>query len=102
MLGTQDLLVGLVLAAFFFGAKRLPEIARSLGQSMTEFKKAVAGSGDDHRAPDGATAALPASAPTLVAARICATCKMALEPDWTHCPGCGNAISSTPPKSEAR
>ncbi len=26
MLGTQDLLIGLVLAAFFFGAKRLPEL----------------------------------------------------------------------------
>ena len=34
MLGTQDLLIGLVLAAFFFGAKRLPELARSLGQSI--------------------------------------------------------------------
>jgi sec-independent protein translocase protein TatA len=102
MLGTQDLLVGLVLAAFFFGAKRLPEIARSLGQSMTEFKKAVAGGGDDHRAPGEATAVLPASASTLPATRPCATCETALEPDWTHCPRCGTAISSTPPMSEAR
>jgi len=43
MLGTQDLIIGLVLAAFFFGAKRLPEIARSLGKSMQEFKKGVSG-----------------------------------------------------------
>jgi len=42
MLGTQDLLIGLALVAFFFGAKRLSELARSLGQSMTEFKKAGA------------------------------------------------------------
>jgi TatA/E family protein of Tat protein translocase len=102
MLGTQDLLVGLVLAAFFFGAKRLPEIARSLGQSMTEFKKAVSGGGDDPRAPDGATAALPALASTPAAVRTCATCKTALEPDWTHCPGCGSAVSASPPMPEAR
>jgi TatA/E family protein of Tat protein translocase len=41
MLGTQDLIIALVLGAFFFGAKRLPEIARSLGKSMQEFKKGV-------------------------------------------------------------
>ncbi len=43
MFGTQDLVIALVLGAFFFGAKRLPEIARSLGKSMQEFKKGVAG-----------------------------------------------------------
>ena len=102
MLGTQDLLVGLVLAAFFFGAKRLPELARSLGQSMTEFKKAVSGA-DDDRTADGATATLAAAASTAAAARTCPTCKTALEPDWTHCPRCGTAITSTPPPtSETR
>ena len=43
MLGTQDLVIGLVIALFFFGAKRLPEMARSLGKSMQEFKKGVSG-----------------------------------------------------------
>ena len=51
MLGTQDLIIGLVLAAFFFGAKRLPEIARSLGKSMQEFKKGVAGEAAEEDAP---------------------------------------------------
>ncbi len=41
MIGSQDLLVGLALVLFFFGAKRLPEMARSLGKSMQEFKKGV-------------------------------------------------------------
>src|SRR2546425_12178911 len=101
MLGTQDLLVGLVLAAFFFGAKRLPELARSLGQSMTEFKKAVSGA-DTDRTADDATAALPAAASIPGAARACPTCKTGLEPDWAHCPRCGTAITSpTPPTSGA-
>jgi sec-independent protein translocase protein TatA len=54
VLGTQDLLIGLVLAAFFFGAKRLPELARSLGQSMTEFKKAVGGDDGGRNVPESA------------------------------------------------
>lgn len=36
----QDLLVLLVIVLVLFGAKRLPELARGLGQSVNEFKKA--------------------------------------------------------------
>ena len=100
MLGTQDLLIGLVLAAFFFGAKRLPEMARSLGQSMTEFKKAVSGANVDPTA-DGATAALPAAPSTPPATLACPACKTALEPDWVHCPRCGAAVTSTTPPTGA-
>lgn len=100
MLGTQDLLVGLVLAAFFFGVKRLPEIARSLGQSMTEFKKAVSGD-DGNRTGDNATGTGPVAVSITAAARACPACKTALEPDWAHCPRCGTA-TSPPPMSEAR
>ena len=35
-----DLIVLLLIVLVLFGAKRLPEIARSLGQSVHEFKKA--------------------------------------------------------------
>ncbi|MBX9577339.1 MAG: twin-arginine translocase TatA/TatE family subunit [Chthoniobacterales bacterium] len=35
-----DLIVLLIIVLVLFGAKRLPEIARSLGQSVHEFKKA--------------------------------------------------------------
>jgi len=47
MIGSQDLMVGLVIALFFFGAKKLPEIARSVGKSMQEFKKGVPGDAGD-------------------------------------------------------
>ena len=43
MLGPQDLWVALALGVFFFGAKKLPELSRSLGQAMSEFKKGVTG-----------------------------------------------------------
>lgn len=35
-----DLIILLIIVLVLFGAKRLPEIARSLGQSVHEFKKA--------------------------------------------------------------
>jgi TatA/E family protein of Tat protein translocase len=41
MIGTQDLLIALALGVFFFGAKRLPELSRSLGRALTEFKKGI-------------------------------------------------------------
>ena len=36
----QDLVLWLLIVLVVFGAKRLPEIARCLGQSVNEFKKA--------------------------------------------------------------
>jgi len=42
MLGPQDLWIALALGVFFFGAKKLPELSRSLSQAMSEFKKGVA------------------------------------------------------------
>ena len=52
-LGTQELLVILVIVMVLFGAQRLPEIARSLGTSIKEFKKGVnEGTNDgDSRSP---------------------------------------------------
>ncbi len=38
-LGMQELLIILVIILVLFGASRLPELARSLGSSVKEFKK---------------------------------------------------------------
>ena len=40
-LGWQEIVVILILILVLFGAKKLPEIARSLGKSVNEFKDAV-------------------------------------------------------------
>jgi sec-independent protein translocase protein TatA len=39
-LGPLEIIVLLVLALVFFGAKRLPELGKGLGQGIREFKKA--------------------------------------------------------------
>lgn len=40
-LGHQELLIILLVVLVLFGAKRLPELARGLGKSVTEFRKGV-------------------------------------------------------------
>lgn len=39
-LGGPDLIIIFVVLLLFFGAKKLPELARGLGQAMREFSKA--------------------------------------------------------------
>ncbi len=47
-LGYQELLVILVIVLILFGANRLPELAKSLGSSVKEFKKGInEGKSDD-------------------------------------------------------
>lgn len=46
-LGYQELLVILVIVLLLFGAQRLPDLAKSLGSSVKEFKKGVAEVKDD-------------------------------------------------------
>ncbi len=43
MIGTGELLVILGIVLLLFGGKKLPEIARNLGQGIREFKKACNG-----------------------------------------------------------
>ena len=40
-MGIQELLVVLFVCLLLFGANKLPEIGRSLGKAIQEFKKAI-------------------------------------------------------------
>jgi len=42
-IGTPELLILLLVLLLVFGAKRLPEMGRSLGKGMREFKDSVSG-----------------------------------------------------------
>ena len=39
--GGTELFVILVIIILFFGARKIPELARGIGQGITEFKKAT-------------------------------------------------------------
>jgi len=45
--GGWEWLIILLFVLIFFGAKRLPEIARGLGKGIREFKNAVGGISDE-------------------------------------------------------
>lgn len=43
MPGPLEIIVILVVVLLLFGAKRLPEIGRALGEGISEFKKSITG-----------------------------------------------------------
>jgi sec-independent protein translocase protein TatA len=45
-IGTPEIIIILVVLLLLFGAKRLPEMGRSLGRGMREFKDSVSGMDD--------------------------------------------------------
>jgi sec-independent protein translocase protein TatA len=59
-LGWPEIIIILVVLLLLFGAKRLPEMGRSLGRGMREFKDAVTGNEPPERQE---LAAPPAEAP---------------------------------------
>jgi sec-independent protein translocase protein TatA len=50
-IGITGLIVILIVALLVFGPKRLPEIGRSLGKGMREFKDSITGQGDKAELP---------------------------------------------------
>ena len=52
--GFGEILLVLALVVFFFGAKRIPQIARGVGEGIRNFKSSVNdGSDDDKQLPGG-------------------------------------------------
>jgi sec-independent protein translocase protein TatA len=50
-IGIAGLIVILIVALLVFGPKRLPEIGRSLGKGMREFKESITGKDDQSELP---------------------------------------------------
>jgi sec-independent protein translocase protein TatA len=61
-----ELLILLVVLLLVFGAKRLPEMGRSLGKGMREFKDGVSGVEEQITAPEASATELPPAAPQPV------------------------------------
>jgi len=48
-IGWVEVLILLLVALLVFGPKRLPEMGRSLGRGLREFKDSISGKDDDDR-----------------------------------------------------
>ena len=46
-IGPMELIIVLVIVLLIFGPKKLPDLGRSLGSGMREFKDSITGSKDD-------------------------------------------------------
>jgi sec-independent protein translocase protein TatA len=60
--GPWEIILLLLLALLLFGAKRLPEIGRSMGRGLREFKDSVGGK-DDAEPPELPVTTTPAETP---------------------------------------
>jgi sec-independent protein translocase protein TatA len=72
-IGLPELLILLLVILLVFGPKRLPEMGRSLGRGMREFKDSISGDKDRdeerHQGEITAAAAPPPDGPVAVAPR---------------------------------
>jgi sec-independent protein translocase protein TatA len=48
-IGLPEILILLVIVLLIFGPKKLPELGRSLGRGMREFKDSITGKDDDRQ-----------------------------------------------------
>jgi len=46
-LGPSEIAFLVLIALLLFGAKRLPELGKAVGQSLREFKKSISGAGEE-------------------------------------------------------
>jgi sec-independent protein translocase protein TatA len=71
-IGPLEIIIVLVIVLLIFGPKRLPDLGRSLGRGMREFKDSVTGSDDDkqleERHAEQAAPVAPAAATTATTA----------------------------------
>lgn len=51
-IGPMEIIVILVIALLVLGPKKLPEVGKSLGKGMREFKDSISSSGDDAHVGD--------------------------------------------------
>ena len=48
-IGFPEILVVLIIALIIFGPKRLPELGRSIGKGIREFRSSISGNDDDEK-----------------------------------------------------
>lgn len=89
-LGPQELLVILGIVILLFGAQKIPQLARSLGKGLGEFRKAQREVKDEL-----------ASDPIVAAAAVCPSCQGQNAAGSLFCSLCGQRLSVQAPVCRA-
>jgi sec-independent protein translocase protein TatA len=55
-IGPLEIIIVLVIVLLIFGPKRLPELGRSMGRGMREFKDSITGKDEESKTPEIAAA----------------------------------------------
>jgi len=84
-LGYQELLLILVIVLVLFGGSKLPDLAKSLGKSMKEFKKGIAAEPEED---SGSSTPARSATVTSTGPWTCSSCQSPMEVAWAHCPRC--------------
>lgn len=118
-LGVQELILILVLVLIFFGAEKIPQLAKSLGKGISEFHQAQrevkhellreevepAAALETETPSEPAPAVCPACQGRTAAGSLycsqcgermpflpaCGVCHRSLQPEEKYCPNCGQA-----------
>lgn len=80
-IGPMEMVIGSIIALLLFG-KNLPNVARSLGKGMMEFKKGLAGIEDEVYSASSRAASVPQSRPLPIDDREEATAPKFEPPRW--------------------
>ena len=93
-LGTQELLLILLIVVVLFGAAKIPELARSLGKGVSEFRKAQKEGREDTK---GNSSVQPAGGipRTAAAMTACPACQNEITSGTLFCPKCGGRLRAT-------
>jgi sec-independent protein translocase protein TatA len=67
-IGPMEIIVVLIIALVVFGPKKLPELGKSLGKGINEFKGSISGMHDGRTEPTVAAEPAAVAAPAPVAA----------------------------------
>ena len=66
-IGAPEIIIVLIIALVVFGPKRLPDLGRSLGSGMREFKDSITGKSDEEKQLEETKAKLTEESPATTA-----------------------------------
>lgn len=102
-LGVPELLLILLVVLIFFGADKIPQLAKSLGKGMSEFRKAQQELKDEVAGEESKTVQTAENTDTAAPYQtVCPSCNGKTSRDSAFCSQCGQQMPAPPVCSGCR